>query len=137
MDTRNDDLLAVRPPIPKAKLLPDMSLAENFQNKVLRPIIKLQNALLLAVFQHYIHKNKNRFYQLTLEQRLGYISHALQKDMRLRSTYKGVILGFFTIAEYEEYLGQEAALNKRMINIIIKRLQDQLQFFEDTSSRVD
>ena len=37
---------------------------ETFQNQVLRPILKLQNDLFLAVFENYIHKNKKDFHTL-------------------------------------------------------------------------
>ena len=40
-----------------------------------------------------------------------------------------MITGQFTIEEYELYIQNSSALNKRMMNMVIKRLQDQIQYF--------
>lgn len=131
MNDRSQKLLQIRPEIPSAKILPDMSDEERFQNATLRPIIKLQNDLLLASFQNYIVKGKNSFYNLDLENRLNFILNAIQKDVKFRNSLKGMIIGQFTLEEYEGYIKNSSALNKRMMNMVIKRLQDQIQYFED------
>jgi hypothetical protein len=41
-----------------------------------------------------------------------------------------MITGLFTIEEYLDYKKNSSPLNKRMMNIIIKRLQDNLQIFK-------
>ena len=130
MNERSHSLLKIRPLVLSAKLTDVMSNDERFQNQTLRPIIKLQNRLLLDVFQNYIAKRKNHFYELTLEKRLDYITHALQKDLKLRNSLKGMIIGHFTVEEYDSYIQNSSALNKRMMNMVIKRLQDQIQYFE-------
>ena len=107
-----------------------MSSDERFQNETLRPIIKFQNDLLLASFQNYIVKTKNTFYELRLEKRMDYIANALQKDIKYRNSVKGIIMGQFTVEEYANYIQNSSALNKRIINMVIKRLQDQIQYFE-------
>ena len=48
MTTRTDSLLAIRPHISSAKVYDTMSAEESFQNKTLRPIIKMQNDLFLG-----------------------------------------------------------------------------------------
>jgi len=130
MNERSHSLLKIRPLVLSAKVTDVMSDDERFQNQTLRPIIKLQNRLLLDVFQNYIAKRKNRFYELTLEKRLDYITHALQKDLKLRNSIKGMIIGHFTVEEYDGYIQNSSALNKRMMSMAIKRLQDQIQYFE-------
>lgn len=107
-----------------------MSSDEHFQNETLRPILKLQNDLLLASFQNYIVKTKNAFYELKLDRRMDYIANAIQKDIKYRNSLKGMVIGQFTLEEYEIYIKNSSALNKRMMNMVIKRLQDQIQFFE-------
>ena len=134
MITRASKLIEARPDIPSAKLLPNMSTNEHFQNKVLRPIIKFQNNLFIEVFKNYIRKNKNRFYELNVKNRLLFIEHALQKDIKFRNSIKGMILGQFTVSEYAEYIQDSSALNKRMINLVIKRIQDQVQLLEPNYS---
>lgn len=130
MNDRSQKLLQIRPNIPSAKILPNISADERFQNKTLRPILKLQNDLLLASFQNYIVKGKNTFYNLTIENRLGYITNAIQKDIKYRNSLKGIIIGQFTLEEYETYIKNSSALNKRMMNMVVKRIQDQIQYFE-------
>ncbi|APQ18935.1 glyoxalase [Maribacter hydrothermalis] len=127
---RKQKLQSIRPLIASAKITPNMSDDERFQNQTLRPIIKLQNDLLLASFQNYIKKMKNTFYELELEKRLDYIVKAIQKDIKFRNSLKGMIIGQFTVEEYEIYILNSSSLNKRMMNMVIKRIQDQIQFFE-------
>lgn len=127
---RTQQLQSIRPTITSAKIMPDMSTDERFQNETLRPIIKFQNDLLLASFQNYIKKMKNTFYELKLEKRLDYIAKAIQKDIKYRNSLKGMIIGHFTVEEYENYIQNSSALNKRMMNMVVKRLQDQIQIFE-------
>ncbi len=130
MNERSTDLLRFRPEIHKARVTPDMSSDEQFQNGTLRPIIKFQNPLLIAAFRNYVHKHKNFFYGLTLEKKLDYVEHAIQKDMKYRNSLKGMIIGQFTVEEYAIYIQNSSALNKRMMNMVIERLKDQVQLFE-------
>ncbi|MFK7813723.1 MAG: glyoxalase [Maribacter sp.] len=130
MTERSHSLHKIRPQISSAKITNAMSDEERFQNVTLRPIIKLQNDLLLLSFQNYIRKRKNVFYELSIQKRLDYITHAIQKDLKFRNSLKGMVIGQFTIEEYQYYTEDSAAMNKRMMNMVIKRIQDQLQFFE-------
>ena len=133
MNERTHSLQKIRPQILSAKLTETMSDEERFQNQTLRPVIKFQNDLFLHVFQNYITKRKNSFYQLTFEKRLDYVTHAIQKDLKLRNSLKGMVVGQFGIEEYELYITNSSALNKRMLNMVIKRIQDQIQFFDSAA----
>ena len=132
MNDRSPDLLSLRPEIPSARVNPNTTNEERFQNQTLRPIIKFQNPLLIAAFRNYIRKHKNSYYELDLERRLEYIENAIQKDIKFRNSLKGMIIGQFTIEEYETYIKNSSALNKRMMNMVIERLKDQVQVFEPT-----
>ena len=129
MTKRSEDLLCSRPTIASAKVYDAMSADELFQNKTLRPIIKLQHDLLLAVFSHYITKRKNVFYELSLQKQLNYIGHAINKDIKFRNAVKGMIIGQFTIEEYELYILSASSLNKRMMQIVNERLINSIQAF--------
>ena len=130
METRSKLLLKIRPEIPSAKIYKSMSNDEAFQNKTLRPIIKMQNDLVIAVFKNYISKRKNVFYELTLQKQMAYIENAIHKDMKFRNSLKGMVIGQFTIEEYELYIINSSALNKRMMNIVKERLLSSIQLFE-------
>jgi len=99
MNARDFSIIELRPQILTARIFPDMSAEEYFQNKVLRPIIKLQNDLLIEVFKNY-------------------------KDIKFRNSLKGIIVGQFTVDEYKAYTENSSALNKRMMNLLIQRIQD-------------
>ncbi|SEQ44327.1 hypothetical protein SAMN05421824_1658 [Hyunsoonleella jejuensis] len=130
MDSRAFNLKQIRPEILSATIKENMSTDERFQNLVLRPIIKFQNDLLIAVFKNYITKHKSVFYDLSLEKRMLYIENAIQKDMKLRNSMKGMIIGLFTVEDYEIYIQNSSALNKRMMTIVKERLLSHIQLFE-------
>lgn len=130
MDLRDITLLQLRPEIPTAKIFPGTSTEESFQNETLRPIVKLQDDLMVAVFRNYIRKHKNVFYDLSVEKRLDYIENAIHKDMKFRNSLKGMMIGQFTLDEYEKYIQNSSALNKRMMNIVKEQLKSNIQLLE-------
>lgn len=130
METRDNFLISMRPEIPSAQITPNMSADECFQNRTLRPVIKLQNDLLLASFKNYVGKHKNVFYDLNVEKKMDYIENAIHKDMKFRNSLKGMIIGQFTLEEFDIYIQNSSALNKRMMDIVKERLKDNLLYFE-------
>jgi len=131
MDSRSTNLKEIRPEIPQAKIHDNMSVEERFQNETLRPIIKLQNDLLIELFKNYVRKHKGTFYELGMERRLEYIEKSIQKDIKFRNSLKGVVIGQFTIEEYRNYITNSSRLNKRMMNMVIERLKNQIQLLEE------
>lgn len=103
---------------------------EVFQNQVLRPILKLQNDLFIEVFKNYISKYKNDFYSYSVEKKITYIENSIQKDIKFRNSLKGIVIGLFTIQEYNTYIQNSSSLNKRMMNMLMERLKNQMQLFE-------
>lgn len=130
---RSTNLLQCRPEISTALFFDSMSSDERFQNKTLRPIIKLQSDLFVAVFRNYVTKHKNVFYGLTVEKQILYIENAIQKDMKFRNSLKGMIIGQFTVEEYSLYVTNSSALNKRMMNLVRERLISNIQLFQKQS----
>jgi len=130
METRDSQLIALRPEIPSAQVNDSMSADEQFQNGTLRPVVKLQNDLLVEAFRNYITKHKNVFYNLTIESRMEYIANAIQKDIKFRNSLKGMVIGQFTLDEYRTYIQNSSALNKRMMNLVRERIQSNIQLLE-------
>ena len=114
------------------KLTSETSEDEFFQNETLRPILKLQNDLLLAVFENYLSKNKVVFQQFSVEKKLKFIENAIQKDIKFRNSLKGMVIGLFTLEEYNRYITNSSALNKRMMNLIIERIKSQVQLIANS-----
>ncbi|MGA0828794.1 MAG: glyoxalase [Flavobacteriaceae bacterium] len=133
MSTRSEKLLQQRPQILSSKIHDNMSREEYFQNAVLRPVLKLQNELFIAVYINYIRKHKNVFYDLSLPKKMQYIENSVQRDVKFRNNLKGIILGQLTVEEFEVYAENSSALNKRMMNLLIERLKDQIQLFDKDS----
>ena len=127
MNDRHNDILRIRPQIKKHQTFETMSAEERFQNSTLRPVLKLQNPLLLASFVNYATKHKGVFFDIPTDKQLAYIENAVHKDQKLRNALKGMIIGQFTIEEYNIYTQNSSQLNKRMMSLVIARLQDQLQ----------
>lgn len=100
---------------------------ELFQNQVLRPILKLQNNLFIAVLLNHLVKNRIDFNAFSVEKKLATIENSIQKDIKFRNALKGMIIGLFTIDEYELYIKNSSSLNKRMMGMLIERLKNQVQ----------
>ncbi|MFT4697140.1 MAG: hypothetical protein ACI9SJ_000256 [Flavobacteriaceae bacterium] len=127
MDIRDTVLLNLRPEIITAIVNDSMSDEEIFQNKTIRPVVKLQNDILIQVFKHYIEKHKNVFYDLPIDKKLDYIENAIHKNMKFRNSIKGIIIGMFTTQEHNDYTKNSSSLNKRMMGIVKERLKSNVQ----------
>ncbi|MGY8925153.1 MAG: glyoxalase [Flavobacteriales bacterium] len=133
MSSRDSYLKSLRPDILTKTIKTEMSSEEYFQNKVLRPIIKFQNELLIAVFLQFCTKYKNVFFDLSTEKKILYIESSITKDSKLRSSFRDLIIGLFSVEEYSEYLKNASALNKRMTGIIKERLISHVQLLSESA----
>lgn len=105
------------------------SVEEEFQNKTLRPILKLQNDLIIQIFKNYLNQNRIHFDNLSIDKKTNTVENAIAKDSQLQNTYKGLIIAFFTLEEYQLYCTISSGLNKRIRSMLIERIQSQLQLF--------
>ncbi len=135
MNDRPNDLRRIRPEIEKIKSFDQMGFEERFQNHTLRPILKLQNSLFLAVFQNYILNHKGIFHELSMENRLAYIENAIFKDQKFRNALKGMVIGHFTVGEFKEYSENSSSINKRMMQMVIERIKNQVMFFKPVNQK--
>jgi hypothetical protein len=130
MNDRDSSILTIRGGT-IGDVQPQSSKDEIFQNQTLRPILKFQNELFLESFVNYIHKHKDDFYSLSTEKKMVFIENAIQKDIKFRNAMKGMIMALFTVEEFREYALNSSSLNKRMMNLLIERLKDQIQLLTD------
>lgn len=117
------DRTALKTLRPTLNLEPSISNIEQFQNNSLRPILKLQHELLIGVYRHYLQQRKGTFYKLPRSSQLDYIQHSVQKDSKLRELLFGLVIGHFTMKEWQAYLANEKAIRKRLIDLLVQRLQ--------------
>lgn len=130
MKTKDEAILEIRGE--SIGMVTDRSSAEEkFQNQTLRPILKFQNDLFIEVFRNYATKQKSVFFTLNPEKKMNYIENVIQKDIKFRNSLKGIVIGMFTISEYQEYIVNSSNLNKRMMNLLIERIKSQIQLFEN------
>jgi len=132
MSSRDTYLKSLRPDILTKTIKTKMSMDEYFQNTVLRPIIKFQNDLLIAVFLQFCRKYKNVFFDLSIEKKVLYIESVIAKDSKLRTSFRDMIIGLFSVQEYSEYLINASALNKRMTGIVKERLISHVQLLSES-----
>lgn len=99
------------------------TVTEKFQNEVLRPIIKMQNDLLIAFFVEYLIKRKIIFSDLSDEKKKTKIKSIFEKDISLKNQVIGIVLGNFSMDEFLSYSKSLSEFNKRIIQIIVQRLQ--------------
>ena len=131
MNLRDSLLNKMRSPVETKFLkVKSSSFEQSFENLILRPIIKVQTSLLVEAFKKYVDAHKGVFYQLRPEKKFIYIENSIKKDQKFRNFLKGTIIGMFTLEEYELYKKNSSSLNKRMMNLVYKRLSDNLQLFE-------
>lgn len=99
---------------------------EKFQNQTLRPILKLQNDVYLALFKAYSVRQKTDFDSLTKDKKRIFIEQSLQKDLALKNTFLGITIGMFTSEELENYIIESKEYNRRIITMLMERIKSQL-----------
>jgi hypothetical protein len=98
---------------------------EQFQSETLRPVLKMQNQLILKLFTAYLAATKTDLGHRSAEQRRQFIDHALAKDLALKHQLVGVVLGQFTQAELGFFVQNRSELTKRLAQFLAKRIADQ------------
>lgn len=117
--------VALRPVIPN--LAPAQSPAEQFQNETLRPILKMQNDLIVQLYRHFLVKRKVKFDGMSIEERKTWISKSVSKDNRLRGILLGMVVGQFTDPELATFIDMEGEARRRIFDLVTQRLQSQMK----------
>ena len=99
---------------------------EKFQNQTLRPILKLQNELLISIFQSQLIDKKIHWEKLESNKRREIVHSIFQKEISFRSFTIGLVCGHFNVEETSFYLQHKTELNKRIISMSIERVGSQL-----------
>ena len=114
----------VRPELPIEILDGITSPAEDFQNKVLRPIIKMQSDLLLAHLRNKLLTSKIDLTKLSLDKQESALTGIFTNDQAFKREIMGMVLGHFTLEEYEVYLEMSKEFNRRITQIVLNRCLD-------------
>ncbi len=117
--------ILIRPKVQVEK--PAYTEMESFQNDVLRPILKMQNDLIVDIYHHFLLKRKVPFKGMSVEKRKDWIANSLSKDNRLRGILLGSIIGHFTQEEWQFFAKEEGEIRRRITSLITERLQSQMK----------
>ena len=127
MDNRTKLLESIRPKLDVQTQ--KSSVFELFQTSTLRPILKFQNEFILVVFANYLSENKVQFEESKEEKKEELIHNILKKNLAIKNTLLGGIIAYFTNEEYLFYFQNKSKINKRIVELLIKRIIDQKEFF--------
>ena len=122
---RTDKIKACRPHI-TLKKSKNTSDEEQFQNQVLRPILKFQNELFIKLFLSNCKTYKINYTEFNTEEKHDYIDHIFKKDFKLRAIFIGTVVALFTIEEFEKYTVKKQLYNKRITQMLTERLKNQM-----------
>lgn len=98
---------------------------ESFQNKTLRPILKMKNDLLIYFISNTLKRKDKNYLNLNREKKDAFVQAALTKDIKLNTAIKGIVIGQFTLEELEFYETNQKEISKRIIQMMIERFLDQ------------
>ncbi|MFD0993526.1 glyoxalase [Tenacibaculum geojense] len=103
------------------------SKTESFQNKTLRPILKLQHSIILLMFKNWSNKHKINLFTITPDKFTGLLETSFSKNTAVKNQLLGVVIGQFTSDEYVIYEKEASEYNKRIFTMIKQRLVDSLE----------
>jgi hypothetical protein len=129
MSERNLQILSFRENLNLSIDKTEKSSLINFQNSVIRPILKFQNNIIVAIFNDYIKNKKFSWATSDSPMKKKFIYASLTNDKHLKVLYIGLNLALFTIEELDFYFSNQKEFNKRITAMIKERLIDQM--FQD------
>ena len=125
MDNNNEKKLSIRP-ILKNMPLKYFSDEEAFQNKTLRPILKLQNELLLKLFFEQLSKLRINWKELSVVQKQSVLNNLFKTDISFKNALTYIIAGQFTIDEFDYFLENPKIFSKRICQMAKQRIESQV-----------
>ena len=110
---------------PKLQIQKGSTDTEQFQNSILRPILKLQNNIISGLFNINLQKQKITL-KSNASDKLIQIKEICQKDNSMKNQFIGAVIGMLEQQEFDSYSKNKNELNRRIIQMIIQRIFDQL-----------
>ncbi len=113
-----------RPVLPSEISLNVETVAEDFQNKVLRPIVKMQSDLFIAHVQAKLGVLKIDLKALQPLKQTAVLTQLFAKDQAFKREIIGMVIGQFSIEEYNSYATIHKEINRRITQIVLNRCLD-------------
>lgn len=121
MQRPDQNLIDLRPLVPTET--EKAAEIEQFQNDVLRPILKFQHELFIA--ESRSNPMLNRCFQKeTLEGKRAEIKQVFSKNASIKYQFIGMVTGLMTTEEFQRYQQQKSEFDKRMSQMLIERIMD-------------
>jgi hypothetical protein len=121
MQRPDQTLIDLRPLVPTE--IEKASEIEQFQNEVLRPILKFQHDLFVA--ESRSNQILNRCFQKeTIEGKRTEIKHVFSKNAHVKYLMIGMVTGLMTAEEFQKYQLHKSEYDKRLSNMLIERIMD-------------
>lgn len=124
MDNRSELLKSIRPiiEIDNSKST-DLEL---FQSLSLRPILKLQNNIILSLMNQHLAEHKLIIKNLTDNKKTERIHEIVKNNLQQKQLLLGVVIAHFTDEELNFYYLNKKEVVKRIITMVLERLCSQL-----------
>jgi hypothetical protein len=122
--TRADDaLLALRPAIAgQPAAIPTPANVADFQHQVLRPVLKLQHAVLLATVADFAHDYRLPLATTEPTEATRLLTELLGRNVRLRATLAGLAVGVLTQPELAFFRQHRSELTRRLLDLAQQRI---------------
>ena len=125
-EDHNAALLALRPLVPtEPASAADAATVGQFLHATLRPVLKLQNGLLLAAVADFVLDHHIPLATASPIDQQRLLAELLGRNTKLRYTVVGLITGMFTTEEYAFYRQHRSELNRRLLELAHHRVLDQ------------
>ncbi len=119
-------LLALRPTLPQVLPASGDATPADFLHHTLRPLLKLQNELLLTVVADFVRDHHIALATAPVNDQQRLLAELLSRNVKLRYTVVGLVCGLFTAAELAYYRQYRPELNRRLLELATRRVQDQV-----------
>lgn len=113
-----------RPDLPSEILDGVSTEAEDFQNNVLRPVIKMQSDLFILHLNTKLASLKVNLSDYKPAKQEKILTNLFHKDQSFKREIVGMVMGQFSITEYESYVPISKEMNRRIVQIVLNRCLD-------------
>ncbi|MDO7886076.1 hypothetical protein [Hymenobacter cheonanensis] len=116
-------LLALRPAIAgQPAAIPTPGTVADFQQQVLRPVLKLQHAVLLATVADFARDYRLPLATAAPTEATRLLTELLARNARLRATLAGLAVGLLTAPELAFYRQHRPELTRRLLGLAEQRV---------------
>ncbi|AUC14568.1 hypothetical protein BTO06_05145 [Tenacibaculum sp. SZ-18] len=100
---------------------------EGFQNVTLRPILKLQHDIFILMYRNWAEKHRVKLVSINQDEFSNILENSFSRNNVVKNQLLGIVIGQFTVNEFEEYKLESSEYNKRIFTMIKKRLFDSFE----------